>query len=196
MFKLRRKKRLTLEAQLEALAACGVSLRPGRTVDELLISFPREEYEAEPFALLSHMIGGEVEAEPMGRHFSDDVWAFDFECVEESDIYVQIAKRLSTLAKGDFPIENPRGEVDFESDSAWLEFELDGRTERFEPRLDDDWADPEILGWFQTLLERRGGERRFTCLDLDGQIVLLGCSTPAELEGLRDATGLEWGWLE
>ena len=62
-----------LERQLEELRSCGITMLPERTLNELLLSFGREEYEGDPYQVLLTRLGGEVEAEPWGRRFSDDV---------------------------------------------------------------------------------------------------------------------------
>ena len=62
---------MKLEEQLLVLAELGLPLSAGRTVAELLCSFPREVYEREPFSRLLLMLGVEVEAEPWGRWFCD-----------------------------------------------------------------------------------------------------------------------------
>lgn len=42
------KKKQTLEEQLNALAECGIHLDPGMSVEHLLESWTRDQYENEP----------------------------------------------------------------------------------------------------------------------------------------------------
>ena len=60
---------MKLEQQLADLARFGLTLEPGTTVDDLLYSFDRSQYEDKPFDLLLFMFGAEVERAPWGRPF-------------------------------------------------------------------------------------------------------------------------------
>lgn len=184
-----------LETQLADLARCGVSLRSDRTVDELLISLSREDYETSPTSLIV-MLGAEVEAEPWGRFFSDDVWHFDTECIEDHGAYADIARRMRTLAGGALPLENIEDYVDLEEGVAWLEFTLDGKAYRWDASVESDWVDPAILSKFAELLIARAPGVRFTYLDLGGQDCMLGAATQEQLDCLRSKCGLEFVWLE
>ncbi|MCZ6683111.1 MAG: hypothetical protein O7B26_07995 [Planctomycetota bacterium] len=189
-------KNMNLEAQLGALAEHGIRLLPDRTVDELLISFSREDYESDPYSLLLTVMGSDVEEDPWGRRFSDDIWHFDTKCIFDHGAYVEIARRMQTLANGDLPIENLRDHVDTDGSEAWLEFELKGRRERFEPEVNDGWVDPMIFSWFVKMLASEGSTRRFIYCDLGGgQDCLIGCATEQELERLRRLTGQNFEWL-
>src|SRR5688572_22447023 len=68
--------RVRLETQIDALKEAGLVLAPGRTIDDLLISFPRAEYESDPYTLLLVMYGSEVEAEPWDRRFCERAFNF------------------------------------------------------------------------------------------------------------------------
>ena len=185
----------TLEAQLADLAECGVSLRADRTADELLMSFPREEYEKTP-TLLIVMLGSEVEAEPWGRHFSDNVWHFDTEYIEDHGAYADIAQHMRILAGGALPLEDIKDYVDLEEGVAWLEFTLDGETYHWDATVNDDWVDPAILSRLAGLLVERDQGVRFTYLDLGGQDCVLGAATPQQLECLQAKCGVGFVWLE
>ena len=60
------KKTMTLEEQIKELSALGLNLNDGVTVDDLLYSFDRNEYESEPFELILFVLGIEVERAPWG----------------------------------------------------------------------------------------------------------------------------------
>ena len=184
-----------VEAQLADLAACGISLRSDRTVDELFMSLARESYETSPTSLIV-MLGSEVEAEPWGRPFSDDVWHFDTECIYDHGAYADIARRMQTLAGGALPLENIKDHVDLEEGVAWLELTLDGETYHWNARVEDDWVDPSILSKLAKLLIDRNQGVRFTYLDLGGQDCILGAATAEQLDCLRSKCGLGFVWLE
>jgi hypothetical protein len=159
-------------------------------VEELLISFPREEYESPPYALLLSMLGGEVEDDSASGYFSDDLYSFDTECIEDHGNYARKVERLGQIAEGDLPIKNLRDYVDLAAGEAWIELELDGRTHRFEPAIDDDWFDPAVLTWLDSLAAERGSRRRLMYLDTGDQNVVVGFATLEQLKRLRRATGL------
>ncbi|MBK7406271.1 MAG: hypothetical protein IPJ41_17110 [Phycisphaerales bacterium] len=192
----RRKPRpLALEEQLETLAAHGIRLLPGRTIDELVASWPREQYESEPFSLLLFMLGVEVEEAPEGGFFSDDLYCFDAECIEDRGDYARQIERISQIAKGGLPVEKVSDFVDLEARTIWVEFELDGRRHRYEPEVCDDWFDPKVLIWLASLAVARGGERRLMHLDTGDQRFLIGFATPPQFKGLRRATGQDFRWV-
>jgi hypothetical protein len=189
-------KSVTLETQLQSLAARGISVRPGRTIDELLISFPREEYESDPFRLLLFMLGGEVEdGEAQGSYFTDNVYCFDAESIEDTCDYKFKVERLVKIAAPDLPIQNVTDAIDLEAATAHIEFELDGRTHHIEPTINDDWFDPEVLYYLARLLAARSGERRFFHCDTGDQNIVIACLTPAQSKALAKATGLEFTQL-
>ena len=50
----------TLEEQLDDLRSHGIALRGGRTVEELLASASRDDFERDPYLTLLMVLGGEV----------------------------------------------------------------------------------------------------------------------------------------
>ena len=90
----KKSKRIALEVQLEALADLGIKLNPGITIDDMLYSNPREEFERSPFEVVFFVLGIEVERKPWGRYFSDQVWYFDEECVADPDVYTGVVPDL------------------------------------------------------------------------------------------------------
>jgi hypothetical protein len=185
---------MPLEQRLEVLRECGISLNKGRTVDELLISRKRDRYESDPLSLIV-ALGSEVEGAPWGRHFSDGLWHFDTECIEDNGAYVRIAHRLRDLAQGGLPIEDVRDHVDLEENEAWLSFRLGGQEHRWTMIVDNDWVDVAVFDRFVALLDKQSCGRRYTYLDLGGQDCMVGCATPEQLESLQSRTGLKWTWL-
>lgn len=185
----------SMEQRLETLAACGVRLLPERTSDELLISFEREEYESDD-ALLLAMLGGQVEGEPWGRRFSEDIWYLDTECIDRDGAYVRIAERVMALAGGSLPLEHLRDHVDLDGGVAWLEFRLNGFDYHWDAEVEDDWLDPKIMSNFAELVAGRSTGSRLTHIDLGGQDCLIGMASTKELLCLDSRTTLDVVWLE
>ena len=89
--------RVPLEKQIADFAAAGLTLAPGRTIDELLQTWSREEYEKDPYQCLLFTYAIEVEAEPWGRWFTDKGWNWDTECINEPGSYVEILRNIERL---------------------------------------------------------------------------------------------------
>ena len=69
---------MQLEKQIQMLGGFGFALEPGVAVEDLLYSFDREGYEAEPFDLIFFIMGVEIEREPWGRRFCKRIWTYRF----------------------------------------------------------------------------------------------------------------------
>src|SRR5687767_9979523 len=136
---------MNLEEQIKRLASLGIPLNDGVALDELLISNDREQYEAKPFKLLLSRMGGEVEAPPWGRRISDRVWYLDTECVHGTGAYIELAERMTIMARADERIEEIRDRVDFDEEEAWLRYVLDGEPRQIDAEIDDEWLDLEAL---------------------------------------------------
>ena len=191
---VQRRAKLSVEEQLDNLAACGIALKPDFDRDVLYSVFEEEAYEREPYTLLLVALGSEAEEEPYG-FISTDIWNFDTECIEDHGDYARIAMRMEELAGGALPFEGIEDFVDVEAGTAWLAFKLDGRDYKWEFEVDNDWVDTRIFDEFDALLRERQLQKRFTYLDLGGQDCLIGCSTPEQLEKLAATTGLGFRWL-
>jgi hypothetical protein len=72
---------------------------------------------------------------------------------------------------------------------------LDGQTQKWIAKVDNDWVDSTVLSRFVTLLEFRRTEKRFTYIDLGGQDCLVGCATPDQKTALTVATKMKVEWL-
>jgi hypothetical protein len=160
---------MKLETQLEKLAALGLSLNEGITIDDLLYSLDRSTFEANPFEPILHILGIEVERQPWGRWICDRVWNFDTECIYAKGDYVKIIKRLCLLT-GDPELADITDFFDSEANSAWLEYTIDGRKQRHAIEVNDDWADTLALTYVMEDLQR--DDKQFYTKD-DGQAMLL-----------------------
>ncbi|MCP3895875.1 MAG: hypothetical protein GY706_14790 [Bacteroides sp.] len=147
---------MSLEAQIQALSDLGLKLNEGVTIDDLLYSWDRREYESEPFDTILFMFGSEVEREPWGRNVCDRAWNFDVECVEGNGAYVTIVKRLALVAGAADSITDVKDAVSFETGEAWLSYKFNGEPRKYGIKIDNDWADPEVVMAIMKDLERPG----------------------------------------
>lgn len=161
---------MKLEEQLATLAEMGLALNDGVTIDDLLYSFPRANFESKPFDILLFLLGVEVEREPWGRRFCDRVYNFDSECVYGPGSYVTIVERLALLANQASALTRVRDFIDHKTGEAWVEYTINGQSRRWTVELQSDWADMMVLAYVMDDLERDG--RKFRARD-NGQAMVL-----------------------
>jgi hypothetical protein len=185
---------LTLYAQLDALAECGIVPKEGVGPAELLALHGEREYETSPFKLLLSVLGTESAESPCPP-LSDNLWHMRAECISGRGDYVKVALRMAALAGTALPLEAVSDDFDWRQGVAWLEFTLHGRAFRWPAKIEERWIDPNILSRFVALLDEQETILRFTGLDLGGQDCLIGCTTDEQFAALRRRTGLEFEWL-
>jgi hypothetical protein len=185
---------LSIYAQLDQLARCGVEPNAGIGVADLLSRYPERDYETDPFRLLLSVLGEESNGSPQVA-LCDQLWHLRVGCISGPGDYARIAQRLSLLAQGALPITDVADEFDWAAAVAWLRFRLRGEQFDWPARIREHWIDPNLFSRFVALLEAQDAPLRFTYLDLGGQDALLGCATPQEFAALRRTTGLRFQWL-
>ena len=146
----------TLEDQINALSDLGIKMNKGVIIDNLLVSWSRADYEHRPFNTILFEYGSEVEREPLGRNVCDRVWNFDVECIEGEGSYVAIVNRLALLAGMRENLTEVRDAVDFESGQAWVSYQLNGESRKYQIKIDDDWADANVVAAIMKDLKKPG----------------------------------------
>nr|WP_298113951.1 hypothetical protein [uncultured Pseudomonas sp.] len=136
---------MKLEEQIEKLSEIGLFLNDGVSIDDLLLSYSREEYESAPFDLILFVYGIEIEEEPWGRFICDQTWNFDIEAIEDNGSYVEIVKQFHRISGKSKRIEGLKDSIDIEGSRALLQYEIDGVKRELKPVVDNDWADAEII---------------------------------------------------
>jgi hypothetical protein len=186
IFRKRTEASLTLEQKLAVLSECGLSLAPEFTVQDLLESWSREEFEKPGFTMT--LVGlGMTEELPPWRDHCVNVWHFDTECIEDEGSYVQIAKRMAAMTQGSLVIENVRDEVDIEAGVASLAFEQMGRPVHLNLKVSDDWVDPTVFSLFVRLLSSTDPTKVFLFLDTKGQDCVIACVSQEQFAALSKA---------
>jgi len=179
---------MTLEEQLEKLGALGLKLDDGITVDDLLYSFDRVDYEERPFDMILFVLGIEVEREPWERPVCSRVWNFDTECIGETGDYVSIVNRLCQVADQPNRLTDVSDFVDVDTGKAWLKYKVNGTERNWTVDVNDDWADTLTLGYVMDDIEHDGC--RFYFKDNGQAMVLfyLDAGAAAELNRLSSDT--------
>lgn len=175
---------ITLEQQVAKLADLGLILEPGITVDDILYSFDRKNYEKQPFDLILFVLGIEVERAPWGRPVCSRVWNFDMECIVSTGDYVRIVNRLCQVAGQPDCLKEVSDFVDIDGGEAWLKYKVNGTERNWSIKVNDDWADTQTINYIMDDIQADG--RRFYFKDNGQAMVLfyLDSETAAELNRL------------
>jgi hypothetical protein len=161
---------MKLETQLAKLAELGLILNPGITIEDLLYSLDRSEFEREPFECLIFSFGAEVEREPWGRRFCDRVWNFDTECIVATGDYVKIVQNLCLLTGAPDYLTDITDYIDIEGCKCWLEYNIGDRRQHWTVEPHGDWADMMAISYVMEDLQRDGNQ--FYAKD-NGQAMIL-----------------------
>jgi hypothetical protein len=185
-----------LERQIKALKDAGLSLAPGRTIDELLTSWPRAAYESDPYNLLLFMYGSDVEAAPWERAFCERGWNFDMECVVEKGDYVRAFENILRIAGQPDLATSMSDDFRIGADTCEIKYTINGRDRVVSARIDNDWADPEAVTAFVRDIETAIADGRHFWASDNGQASVLFFITDAEatkINALRDGVLERYG---
>ena len=171
---------MTLEQQLAKLAELGFKLDNGITIDDILYSFDRKDYEERPFDLILFVLGIEVERAPWGRSVCSRVWNLDTECITSTGDYVRIVKRLCQVAGQPERLKDVSDFVDIDACKAWLKYKVDGSERNWPVEVNDDWADTLTINYVMDDIERDG--HRFYFKDNGQAMVLFYLNSKAAAE--------------
>jgi hypothetical protein len=186
IFKRRSEEPLSLEGKLAVLAGCGLTLAPPFTVQDLLESWPREQFEKPGFTMA--LVGlGMTEERPPWRNHCANVWHFDTECIEDNGSYIRIAERMAELTQGALVIERVRDQVDIEAGFASLDFEHFGKPVHIDFKVNDDWVDPAVFSHFVRMLAMSDPSKVFLYQDTKGQDCVIACVTRDQFAALKKA---------
>lgn len=136
---------MKFEKQLDRLSRIGLTLADGVTVDDLLYSYKRRDYEREPFDLILFVLGINVERAPWGRPICRRVWNFDAKCISDFADYETIVARLCEVAGKPGCLTDVRAFFDADTNEARLEYRAGNTQRRWPLNIDYKWADTRTL---------------------------------------------------
>jgi len=171
---------IPLETQIEELKQAGLALAQGRTIEELLSSWSREQYESDPYGLLLFMYGSEVEEKPWERVFCERGWNFDMECLTQSGDYVHVLERVVAITGQPELVTAMSDTFRFEAEACEIRYTINGRQRVLTAKVDNDWADYEAVAAFARDVETTIGDGRHFWGADNGQAVILFFLTDAE----------------
>lgn len=180
---------IRLETQIDALKRGGLTLAPGRTIEELLTSWPREDYESDPYNLILFMYGSDVEAEPWGRAFCERGWNFDMECLVQKGDYVSAFENILRITGQPQIATGLSDNFDIAAKTCEIRYSLNGQPKVLKARIDNDWADPQAVAAFLRDIETAISDGRHFWAADNGQASILFFLTDAEaakVNELRD----------
>jgi len=184
---LKSKNAISLETQINELSKSGISLNKGIGIEDLLVSYGREEYENSPYDTIIFIYGSEVEEEPWGRFISDNVWNFDTECIEGRGSYATVLSNITRLTGQPNLLTNVSDNFDFDKSEAQVNYVLNGNQKSHLVKVDNNWIDPNFIESFlKEITEVLSDGREFWSVD-NGQASILffvNRSTAAELNVL------------
>ncbi|WP_428303776.1 hypothetical protein [Lacipirellula sp.] len=175
---------MTIEQRLDVLARCGLHLKEEFSVADLVDAWGREALDEADWDLALLCLGSAQE-EPPWTPYSENVWHFDTECIEGDGSYVRIARRMADMTRGSLPLADVQDHVDVDEETAWLSFTCQGKPVRIDCKVQDDWVDPGLFGYFVMLLGRCDPTKVYFYYDLGGQDCILGCVAVSEYRELQ-----------
>jgi hypothetical protein len=123
--------------------------------------------------------------------YSDDVWHFDYEAIEDHGAYKVIVEHCARLADGELDCGQVADFVDVEAGIAWVELGREDQRKRLDLHVDNDWTDPNIFIELNKRLEGLGSRRRLAQHVL-GQDCLIICKRPEEIDAINKLPGLRF----
>jgi len=174
--------RVSVETQLKELAAAGILLNG--SLEDLFLSFGREQLERKPYRALIEALGGEVECEPFAP-LCHKLWMCDFERIEDHGAYRDVLLRLEAMHGSG--MENITDFVDVSGEEAWVAFDHAAQSHRWTAKVYHDWLDPAILVAYDDWLRRANPDvRLYANLRDYGQSALLAVFTSRQFRAFRD----------
>lgn len=188
--------RIGLDGQLEALAVAGIVVNHGVTEDDLTAFESRGDLEQGPYVGLVEVLGGELEREPY-TSLADSLWMCDFERIEGHGAYREVIERLERMTGSVLGLSEITDFVDLESNTAWVEFNLNGTKVRWDAVVDGDWLDPYILVKYDALLKANSAAVRIYLNHGDyGQVAFLAAFTKQQLDAFRRLSPLRFELID
>lgn len=181
--------RVPLEKQVAEFAAAGLKLLPGRTVEELLQVWSRDEYEKDPYQCLLFTYAIEVEVEPRGRWFTGEGWNWDTECIGDPGSYVTVLRNFERLTGQEIFTELSDDARYGQSGTAHITYAIKaGEIRKQSVEINHDWADVQAVSEILHDVEQAIGDDRLYYAGDNGQAILVyfvQAETAARLNALK-----------
>lgn len=183
------KSKVSLETQIEELAKAGIHLSAEATISDILLSFKRSEYEGDPYQALLFVYGIEIEQEPWGRNFTNQLWNLDMECINDDGSYVTIVKGLVRITGQPEILHSVSDEVDLSDPTARLTYKIGSIERDLSLPINNDWADPAAVDQIlRDIMQTVDDGRRFFAMD-NGQASVFFFGTESQALAVNQLAG-------
>lgn len=176
----------TLEQQLDKLIALGIMFdEPKEEVMRQLTQYTGADYyEEEPYMRLLS------EAAMFG--LSVNIWTFDLESAEGSNVYQEYIARMIGLSEGRIQISDLQGTFDPTESETNISFVHEGNRHEISAMNQGDWIDIFVFGSVYRIVQ--GPDRRFVHHVNDQTVTLIFCNDDARQQ-LQELTNGAYGPL-
>jgi len=184
---------IPLEEQIESLQSAGLSLAPQRTISDLLKTWPRSDYENDPYGLLLTVYGWDLEGKPWGRKICPRGGSLDFECIEGKGSYALVFNDLLRIQGLQNLISDLQDDFDCNSSNCTISYKIKGDMRRIVALINNDWADPQAVVSFLNDIETTVDDGHHFWVADNGQAISLFFITDDDADGIN---ALRHGILE
>lgn len=184
--------KVSFEEQFTTFSNLGFTLYKDIDKEELLYAYSKEDYEANPYNLL-YMAWGQI-SENTDKPVSDNCWYFDFESIESEGDYVEILENLKRISGNELNFSNIKDNIDFDNETAWVSFDLNGEHYKYDLVFESDWADHTLFENIVKLTKKYNTKAKFT-VHSGGQDVVIDYMTESEFNKFNAVTQLNIEWL-
>jgi len=174
-----KKKTIPILEQLNTLLSIGIRPKQDDFLDWVCDEWGKETVESDPYNLMLFSLGGERENGDLWERLSDDIYSFDTECVEDSNIYEVVLERLVTLSKGSYAISDLHSEVDHDNKKVTVSFAYNDIHYQWSLKYNNDWFDCDIIGKTNSLLRNNGSSNFFYTSSPDQNLIVVYTSKDA-----------------
>lgn len=185
---------VSFEVQLETFKRLGFKINGDIVLSQVWKKEDIVQFEHTPYSIMYMELGRTVQKEPW-TPLTNQCWDFDTEAIEDNGAYIEIMKNLERITRGEIKFENLKDYVDVEGEKAWVSFEIKGVEYKWNLKVDDDWADPNLFTKVVGLTNKLKTRGKFTYFDTGGQNAVIGYETPDKRAEIIKTTGLKIEWL-
>jgi hypothetical protein len=174
---------MNIEQRLAELAKCGILLREGVNLEEVIEEFGADALQGDdwlPWVELLAGPPGETE-EDLDQYVCESLYFFDTELGLWPGPYAPMIRRFGQMTQGALNISDIADSVDFDEANSQVAFVCNNRPISIRFKQDEDWFNWTVLDLLAAELEKSGSALRYFAVDLDGQAVIIGCLTPAQV---------------
>lgn len=194
---------IPLEVQVEVLKSMGIDGLDSGIVEEQKRWIEKDAayralVEGDPYYILLSSIGaGEYNQEKQEwKAVSKTVYWFDFEGRDISYDYIDILNGIQGISNGELLLSHmseDTGKVDWDKGTGTIEvtFTLNGRAYSYTADVDNDWIDPELIGYLNNILKENGIEKRVYSMGDNGQGAILFYKTEKWADEFKQKTGIK-----